>query len=265
MKSALIGHTGFVGSNLRAAREFTHLYNSGNIASLRGESFDLLVCAGARAEKWKANADPATDRAHIESLQAELARATVKRAVLVSTVDVYPSPLLVDEMSPIDETSLHAYGRHRLALEKFFTARFPTTILRLPGLFGEGLKKNAIYDLLHANQVEKLNPASAFQFYWLGWLEEDMERALEYDLALLNVATPPLLLGTIARELFGVTLAPKPDATPARYDFRSRHDGLWGRSDGYLRGEAEVMAALERFVKSQRALAGRARAKGVAA
>ena len=55
MSSALIGHTGFVGGNLRVARPFDVLVNSANVEELRGKSFDLVVCAGVRAEKWKAN------------------------------------------------------------------------------------------------------------------------------------------------------------------------------------------------------------------
>ncbi|HWE22378.1 MAG TPA: pyridine nucleotide transhydrogenase, partial [Myxococcales bacterium] len=72
MTSALIGHTGFVGSNLRRALPFDVLVNSQNVEELRGGSFDLVVCAGTRAEKWKANRDPAGDLAGIDRLIAVL-------------------------------------------------------------------------------------------------------------------------------------------------------------------------------------------------
>ena len=69
-EAALIGYTGFVGGNLSAQRPFDALYNSSNIDDIAGRAFDLIVCAGARAEKWKANADPERDLANIESLPA---------------------------------------------------------------------------------------------------------------------------------------------------------------------------------------------------
>src|SRR4051812_29144381 len=64
----LIGHTGFVGSNLARQARFDATYNSANIDSIAGQEFDLLVIAGVRAEKWIANANPDQDRAGIERL-----------------------------------------------------------------------------------------------------------------------------------------------------------------------------------------------------
>ena len=55
MTDALIGYTGFVGSNLEATHEFGARYNSKNIAEIEGQSFGHLVCAGAPAKKWYAN------------------------------------------------------------------------------------------------------------------------------------------------------------------------------------------------------------------
>ena len=46
VRSALIGHTGFVGGNIAANAQFTDCYNSKNIAEIRGKSYDMIVCAG---------------------------------------------------------------------------------------------------------------------------------------------------------------------------------------------------------------------------
>ncbi len=48
MRTALIGHTGFVGSNLLAEHPFDELYRSTNIETIAGERFDLVVCAARR-------------------------------------------------------------------------------------------------------------------------------------------------------------------------------------------------------------------------
>ena len=58
MSRALIGYTGFVGGNLHLQTPFDDVYNSKNIDSLRGKSYELVVCAGAPGVKWKANKEP---------------------------------------------------------------------------------------------------------------------------------------------------------------------------------------------------------------
>ena len=74
MSRALIGHTGFVGGNLRAQTDFTDFYNSKNIDSIAGRSFELVVCAGAPAAKWIANREPEQDRAALQRLMGPLGR-----------------------------------------------------------------------------------------------------------------------------------------------------------------------------------------------
>jgi nucleoside-diphosphate-sugar epimerase len=246
MTAALIGATGFVGSSLRSQAPFDELYDSKNIGSIRGRTFDLVVCAGARAEKWKANRDPDADRAGIERLIDPLREVRATRFVLVSTVDVYPLPVEVDESTPIDPAQASAYGRNRRLLEEFCALRFSAGIVRLPGLFGPGLKKNAIYDLLHDNQVDEIQPESVYQFYDIRLLWQDIERAARNGIGLLNVATEPVSMREIAERCFGRRLASSPKPA-ARYDMRSRHAPLWG-GDHYLYGKERVLAALQVFV-----------------
>jgi nucleoside-diphosphate-sugar epimerase len=249
VKSALIGHTGFVGSNLRRMVPFDVLVNSSNVDELRGRSFGLVVCAGARAEKWKANRDPTADLAGIERLASVLREVRAERFVLVSTVDVFEVPVAVDESAAAD--AQNAYGRHRRMLEELCEDRFGAQVLRLPGLFGPGLKKNAVYDLLHDNEVEKIHPESRYQFYDVRALWDDAEKAHGAGIRLLHLATEPLAMGEIAARCFGRELRAPPVA-PARYDFRSRHADLWGGRGGYLRSREEVLRGLERFVREER-------------
>ena len=70
MADALIGYTGFVGSNLLRQRAFDATYNSKNIGDIAGREFELLVCAGAPAAKWLANSKPDEDAANLDRLQA---------------------------------------------------------------------------------------------------------------------------------------------------------------------------------------------------
>ncbi|MFI5206247.1 MAG: pyridine nucleotide transhydrogenase, partial [Candidatus Paceibacterales bacterium] len=68
MGDALIGYTGFVGSNILAQRPFDLLYNSKNISDIANKNFNTVVCAGAPGTKWIANKNPEADLANIQNL-----------------------------------------------------------------------------------------------------------------------------------------------------------------------------------------------------
>ena len=246
MPDALIGCTGFVGGNLARQMAFSDQFHSRNIADIRGKTYDTVVCAGVRAEKWKANADPAADKAGIRALLDHLTHVTARKFVLVSTIDVYPIPTGVDEDTMIDPAAASAYGRHRYELEREAADLFDTTVVRLPGLFGVGLKKNVVFDLLNDNLVERINPAGVFQYYDLSRLAADITTAASKRLDVVNFATEPVETADLAREVFGRELPPLPGLA-ARYDFRSRHADLFGGGDGYFYGRDEVLRRMTAF------------------
>jgi nucleoside-diphosphate-sugar epimerase len=253
MKSALIGHTGFVGGTLAGQVKFDDCFHSKTIEDIIGRKYDLLVVSGMPAAKWIANRDPDADRAVLDRLWSCLTQAEADTVVIMSTVDVYPVPVGVDEESPIDPAAQHTYGKHRLMLEQRAAERFKRVLrVRLPGLFGAGLKKNIIYDLLHDNEVAKIHPGGVFQFYNLDRLWADVQTALTAGLEVVNFAVEPVSVREVAKEAFGRELAQDPGTTPARYDFRSRHAGLYNGRDGYLYSRAQVLDELRTFVAAER-------------
>ena len=253
MRTALIGHTGFVGQNLARQTRFDDLYNSRNIEQIAGRSYDLVVCSGARAEKWLANREPEQDRQGIARLCQCLEQVQASRVILMSTVDVFQSTLGVDEGTQINLDGLCPYGANRFELEEFVRGRFDALVVRLPGVFGPGLKKNIIYDFLNGNQVDRIHHASVFQFYDLNWLWSDIEVAQAAGLKLIHLATEPVSVGEVAREVFEFSFENEPPAPPARYDFRSWHAERFGGQGGYLRSKAEVLEAMRAFVREQEA------------
>jgi hypothetical protein len=260
MNSALIGYTGFVGSNLAAAHRFDDLYNSGNIDQIAGTHHDLVVSAANRADSFRINADPAPDREQILAMAATLSRARIDKLVLISTVCVYPAVEGPDEDTAVDPAALTPYGRHRLELENMLRARFDTTVLRLPQLYGRNLRKGIVYDLLHDYRVEHIDPNGAFQYYGLRRLWSDIQVALNHELDTVNLATPPLVNRRVAREVFGIELHDDPDRpAPNRFSgmytrsMTSRHADLFGGADGYLLSEADELAELHGFVQAERA------------
>lgn len=149
-RTCLIGHTGFVGGALLRQAHFPACYNSSNIAEIDGEHFDAVVCAAAPGSMLEANKAPERDRAHIRALIERLSKLRAERFILVSSIAV-----LADFAGGDDETTARfqqelAYGRHRRELEAFVEDNFADgLIVRLPALFGRGLRKNFIFDLMN--------------------------------------------------------------------------------------------------------------------
>ena len=251
---ALIGCTGFVGSNLLSQTTFTRAVHRPDASTLRGRSFDLVVCAGAPAEKWRANAEPEADRANIDRLSGLLASITAERFVLVSTVDVYPRPIGVDEDDAIDDEASSPYGRHRHALEQRCRELFASClVVRLPALFGDGLKKNVVFDLLNGRGLRFANAASTYQFYGLDRLWTDVSALLQAGATTVNLVTPPLSVRQVARDVFGETDPGSGDAAPAAYDVRTRHAGMLGAAGPYMTTTEEALDRLRLWVAAQRA------------
>ncbi len=252
-RDALIGYTGFVGGHLLRQYDFAATYRSTNIESIIGESFDRIICCGMPAAKWIANRDPVADRAVLDRLLGCLKQAQAKQVIVISTVDVYPQTEGVDETTPIIPEQQQPYGHHRYLLECAVREHFPrVTVIRLPALFGAGLKKNAIYDLMNNNETHKIQALGSFQFYNLERLGADIDRVLGSTVELVNFAVPPLTIQEIAREAFGIDFTNDPGTPPARYDVRSVNaQALWGR-EYYLATREEVLADLKQFVEAER-------------
>jgi nucleoside-diphosphate-sugar epimerase len=256
MTSALIGYTGFVGSNLDAETDFTDHYNTKNIDDIDGKEYDLVVSAATYAEMWRINKDPEGDLAQIDGLIAHLKNLKTKKFVLISTVGVYKNSEGSDEDTPITLEGLPAYGVNRFHLEEFVREQFPgALIVRLPGLFGKGLKKNVIFDLMHDNNLDRIHYAGSYQYYNLANLWKDISQALDNNLTLLNLATAPVRTDELADYAFGIKdFKTEPEGfAAAKWDMRTKHDALFGGKDGYLYTKQQMLDDVKNFVAEQRA------------
>lgn len=251
MRQALIGYTGFVGSNLMRDAAFGDVYHSGNIRSMRGQHFDRIVCAGLPAAKWQINQNPEKDLANIALLQSVLDEVTADRFWLVSTVDVYPDVTAgFDEDHDPHIGNNHAYGRHRLQFEDYIRGRFSHHLIaRLPGLYGMGLKKNIIFDLLHDNCLEMINPDSQFQWYDVGRLWRDLVIADRHDIPVINLMTEPLRTGNILDRCFPNSIVGTNPSPRARYDVHTRHAALFGGTGRYIDNADAVCDSIVHFVQ----------------
>jgi nucleoside-diphosphate-sugar epimerase len=248
---AVIGCTGFVGGTICRQAEVTEGFNSQNIKSICGRQFDTVICAGAPGAKWKANRDAIADLDNIERLTANLRKVRADRFVLISTVDVFPIPRRVEEASPIDAKTLEPYGWHRYFLELSVRTMFPHAIIvRLPGLFGDGLKKNFIYDLMNGNALHLTHHQSTFQFYDMENLWTDICTAMSSGLGLVHFATEPVKSGDIARKCFGIDFQNETDDPPVHYDMQTRLAAAFGRTGRYLYSAEWTFERIRRFAQS---------------
>ena len=256
MANALLGYTGFVGTTLRAQTTFDAHYNSQNIADIRGQHYDVIVCAAAPAAKWKANQDPEGDRANLLGLMEHLKHVEASQFVLISTVDVFKMPPAVNETTPITPDRLDAYGRNRYELEQFAGEHFKNVIVvRLPGLFGAGLKKNFLFDMIHRGASEWTHADSIFQFYNMANLWGDLQVVLQANppVRLIHFATEPVRAGDVARHAFDVEYSHQTANPPVSYDMRTRHANLWGKSGDYMASAAEIYAQIREFANAEKA------------
>lgn len=253
MNNALIGYSGFVGTTLLKQTQFSNLYRSTNIAEIEGKTFDLVVCAGAPAQKWLANKEPENDLKIIEGLIAHLKTIKCRQFILISSVDVFDTPINVDETSIVHEERLHPYGLHRYYLEKFVISHFDNSlIVRLPGLVGPGLRKNIIFDFLNLNNVASIDSRSVFQFYPMVNLWSDIQIALLAKISLIHLTAEPISVEEIAREAFLLTdFYQEIIEQPATYNMLSNYAELYSGYQRYQYSKKETLLAIRAYAQSE--------------
>ncbi len=245
---AILGWTGLVGQTLYhqllrngVPPSTVNLFNSKNLQAARHGNFRTLYIACMPAAKWLANRNPAADKATLEGVLEVLATVNAEQVILLSTVDA------------VDSTAAsQPYGAHRRMLEVAVSQRWPATsyILRLPALFGRGLKKNALYDLLHENNVAALCLDSTFQWYNLANLFQDINECIVKSWHVTQLVSPPIALRTIMERWFPHLLTAATAAQPVHYNLRTdtsqRPTGFWTTTEALL-AEMGTWIAWERW------------------
>ena len=301
--TVLVGSTGFVGGNLLAAHPFDAAYHSTDVQNGFGRDNGLVVYAGVPAAMYLANADPAADLAVMAAARENLRRLAPKKVVLISSICVFADSRGKTEADEPTPEGLAPYGANRLQLERWVREDWPDAlIVRLPALYGKGLKKNFLYDLhtitpalLRPDKYRQLaaeselvrigyedagngfyklsgkaDPAalrawfaaasfnalaftdsrSVYQFYDLARLWRDIQTALDADLRVLHLATPPLSAARVYEAFTGKTFTNHLPGAPFDYDLRTRYAALLGGAGEYLCTEPECLTAVCDFLKN---------------
>ena len=106
---------------------------------------------------------------------------------LISTIDIYFD---------------HAYGKHRKKIEDVLKDYFSEslTIVRLPGIYGKNLKKNAIYDLMHNNNLNQISLKDQYQWYSL--FDLDIDITSNMDKKIIELFPEPITIEEINNSIF---------------------------------------------------------------
>lgn len=249
--NALIGYTGFVGSNLLTQFSFDHLYNSQNINKIKNKSYDLIVSAGTPALRWQANQDPKTDWLTIKKLIDNLQHVRAKQFVLISTIDVYPQKDGANEKTKIRVRDLtEAYGKHRYKLEKFVVKKFRNhAILRCPQIYGKNLKKGFIYDLINNNALDFTHKDSSLQFYNAKNFKKDIDICFRNNIKVLNLSVEPTTAAEVAMSSKGIVFDTVTEKPPLFFDMQTIYGHIFKKQGPYLYSKKETLDDIKKFVK----------------
>lgn len=249
MKTAIIGYTGFVGSNINEQFRFTDLYNSKNINKIKNKKYDLVVSAGVAGTKWIANKHPEEDLKKIKQFINDIKTIKTKKFVLISTEDVYEKPYKVDENSLINPKKVQSYGKNRFFLEKRLYKLFKKSliVIRLPGLIGKNLKKNFIYDFINKRKYYLSNSESMVQVYDLKNIWKDIKIAIKHSFPIINFATEPIKVIEIIKLVFNKKFTNHDKKRYVNYDVSTIYASYY-KNKKYLYLKDEVLKDLKNFV-----------------
>lgn len=226
----ILGGAGFVGSAIAracAARGLAHeVITRASYADLAGQSCRLFINANGNSRKPLARQAPLEDfEASVRSVRASLEDFRFDLYVHLSSCDVYPdcsSPETTGEDGSIDVARQSPYGFHKYLAEQCVHHRARHhLILRLGGFVGPGLRKNAIFDILHGGPLW-LDPESDLQF-----LSTDAAAEILLELAAQHAGGSELYnlcgagvvrLSEVMEQAGAGNLAVQPGSPRVRYD-----------------------------------------------
>jgi dTDP-4-dehydrorhamnose reductase len=140
---------GFVGTtvinHLRTTDYTVLTFNRDTASSIQ---LDYLINCAGTSKKFEANSSPIEDTKKTISLIEKIKSIKYNRLIHVSSIDAM---ICAD-----------VYGANKRLIEACLE-KDTTTIIRLGGLIGKGLKKNIIYDMINGDKIF-VTPYSVYNF-----------------------------------------------------------------------------------------------------
>jgi hypothetical protein len=201
--NALIGYTGFIGSSIARQIEFTYYYNTTNIRDINKYMYDIVIAAAPSGNKRKANANPEQDMAMCMKFIDDVSMVRCNKFVLISTVDVFEKTFNNPKLEYCT-LAHHGYGWNRRYVERNLEKIFGDKlyIIRLPNLFGKGLKKNVLFDLINNKLYSRLNLADVRQWYNVDSIGKDILKVIKRGYKKVNLVSAPIRIEVIVKRWF---------------------------------------------------------------
>ena len=192
IENVIIGHNGFIGSELKKFIPKPKCYNSSNIDKLKANNIKNLFIAAPSAIKFIALKDIQKDLESVKKLIMNINNTNIKKIYLFATIDAVNFENDFNENSNNDLIFCNSYGIFRGLLEEFCFKNFDTTIIRLPIIFNKNTKKNFLYDLKYKKYDFLPNPESKLQFYNIDNLKKDLEIIKKKRIKKINLVSEPI-------------------------------------------------------------------------
>jgi hypothetical protein len=175
---AIIGHTGFIGQILKK-KIIGHFFNRSNINDINNNTYNIVYCSGIPSSKWIANKNPLEDSQNINNLLKILKNVKCEKFVLISTISVYDNEPYGINRKNFENSLIEIFGEKLL-------------IVRLPAVYGEGLKKNLLFDMLNNTLMDKINEYDTYQWYNVNNIKSDIDYALINGEDLIELYPEPI-------------------------------------------------------------------------
>lgn len=240
----IIGSTGFVGQQLlRILPDVTTIGRS-DVANRILYPIQVLYIAAPGAMKWQIDAEPLEDLAEVQRLTSYIKQLRPQRVYLFSTIDVFSDRSNCSESSKRIQSP--SYGGNRTYFEdSLLNMDTETYVRRLGGLFGPGLKKNLIFDLIHRreDQLLKYNPNSRFQYLSLDSSVRLSLSTLLDGHRIVNIVGEPISAGSIAGKYRNLLSSSAPEV---HYDVKTEF-----HSEPYFQRANEILRDINNFIRGR--------------
>tara|TARA_B100000963_G_C22598815_1_gene659221 strand:- start:303 stop:1058 length:756 start_codon:yes stop_codon:yes gene_type:complete len=251
MKNALIGHTGFIGSNLKNDIKNCEYYNSKNIEKIENKTFDKIYCTANDSRIWYVNKNPDKDLKNIQSLLIRLQKVKCNFFILISSIEIYKNNRnkSINEYVKNRLSKKLNYGNNRLYFENEIKKLFINhLIVRLPIVYGKNFKKNIIYDIINNKNLHSINQLDVLQFYPVNYLFKDIELLIQNKINVANLASEPLKAFEITNK-FNITK--NLTKIKRNYNMQSIHSNIF-KKNKYRFSKIFILNNIINFIKKRK-------------
>lgn len=117
----------------------------------------------------------------------------------------------------------------------------------MPAVVGPGLKKNALFDIKHNNQINKIDSRSKYQFYPTVNLWRDLVTSTKLNIDTVHLTAEPVSIKDIIKNCFLKNFHNEINDNFPNYDFRSKFASKMTGNNYYQYSKNDVFHAVRSY------------------